>query len=466
MKRFFAICLLLAALFCVIGAPAGASAAPAAGWNTLDARLSVLGSDKLVSNADAVILYEVNSDTLVYDWNGDKQLYPSSMVKILTALIAVERGNLSDQVTVDEGVLKTVPYDAVTANLKPGEVLTLRDLLYCMMVGSANDAAAVIAAHIGGTQAAFVAEMNSYAQNLGCTGSHFTNAHGLHNKEQVSTARDIAKILAEAVKQETFMEVFCAPRYTVPATNLSDQRVFITGNYLISKEKEEIYYDSRVTGGRTGVTEDQKRCMAATAESNGMQIISVVMGAKSKYAADGYTIELYGGFSETSELLDKTFGGYRCAQVLFEGQVLRQSPVVGARNHVMLGSTSSLFAVLPLNVTSKDLTYHYTDSQEEFRVPVEKGDILSNVEVWYGGVQVAQTQLQAMNKVYGGSLEDTRKDYGADLSWIWIVLIVVVSCIFAAFLLRAVYRRINQQAQRAAARKRHRGYRRSRRRSR
>lgn len=435
-------------------------------WNTLDAPVSVLGSGKLIDNAAAVILYEANSDTLMYDWNADVQVYPASMVKILTALIAIDYGRLTDMVTVDKNVLDTVPYDAVSADLQEGETLSLEDLLYCMMVGSANDAAAVIAAHISGTQAAFVEEMNRYALDLGCTGSHFTNVHGLHDKEQYTTARDVARILSAAMKNDYFSELFCAVSYTVPQTNKSDARKLTTSNHLISKEIEEIYFDARVIGGRTGVTTDQKRCLAAVSEVNGMQLISVVMGAASQYAADGYTIELYGSFSETSKLLDHASGGYRCTQVLFDGQVLRQRPVIGARNNLMLGSTSSLFAVLPTNITSADLVYQYTDANDEFRVPIQKGEILSYVEVWYGGVRVAQAQLQAMNDVNTVSFDDPLAGADQDNGWIWLVLLIIIVAVFAVFTGIAISKRLNRGMKRAAAKKRSRGYRRSRRRSR
>ena len=475
MKRLGSICLLLCLLLTLmqpVGTTFAAPSDPQPGtdykytWNTLDASVSVLGNKKLINNASAVILYEANSDTLMYNWNADTQVYPASMVKILTALMAIEYGRLTDMVTVDANVLSTVPYDAVSAELQEGEIISLEDLLYCMMVGSANDAAAVIAAHISGTQAAFVEEMNRYAQALGCTGSCFTNVHGLHDKEQYTTARDVAKILAKASKNEYFMKLFCATNYTVPETNKSSARKLVTSNYLISKEKEEIYLDNRVIGGRTGVTTDQKRCLAAVSECSGMRLISVVMGASSQYAADGYTVELFGGFSETSELLDHASAGYRCTQVLFNGQILRQRPVTGARNMVMLGSTSSLFAVLPNNITSADLVYQYTDAMDEFHVPIQKGEILSYVEVWYGGIRVAQAELQAMNDVISVSFEDPLSGTNQNNGWIWIVLLIVVGAVFAVLLSIAAFNRLNRGMKRAAARKRSRGYRRSRRRSR
>ena len=110
---------------------------------------TLLGTSQLITNAKAVVLYEYSTETFMYAWNADTQMYPSSMVKIITAYYAVLHGNPEDVVTVTETALANVPYDAVSADLQPGEEILLEDLIYCMMVGSANDAASVIAEHIG-----------------------------------------------------------------------------------------------------------------------------------------------------------------------------------------------------------------------------------------------------------------------------------------------------------------------------
>ena len=122
---------------------------------------SYLGAGTKIENVTSAFMYEYASGTLMYALNPDLHVPPSSLVKILTAYLAIERGDLDAVVTVDSKTLSEVPMDAVSVNLQAGEELTLRDLLMCMMVGSGNDAAAVIAAHISGSQDAFVQEMNA-----------------------------------------------------------------------------------------------------------------------------------------------------------------------------------------------------------------------------------------------------------------------------------------------------------------
>ena len=133
----------------------------------IDASTTLLGEKKLVDNVQAAAMYEANSGTLMYTWKADAKMYPASLVKILTALIALEEGDPTAVVTVSAESVASVPAGAVSADLVAGEQLSLKDLIYCMIVGSANDAAAVIAEHISGSQAAFVAKMNEYAERLG-----------------------------------------------------------------------------------------------------------------------------------------------------------------------------------------------------------------------------------------------------------------------------------------------------------
>ena len=367
-----------------------------AGCYGLDAATPYLGYGQIVENTQAVFLYERTSNTLMYTQNPDAKVYPSSLVKILTAYLAVVKGNLDDVVTVREETIEQVPYDAVSADLAAGEQLTLRDLLYCMMVGSANDAASVIAVHISGTESAFVDEMNAFALEAGCTATQFRNPHGLHHEEQYSTVRDLAKIISAVIDNEQFHMFFSATEYTVPATNLSPERELESTNFLMASDSMEIYYDNRVTGGRTGIGNDDKRCMATTAEADGMELICILMGADSKKADDGRTL-VYGGFKETTALYDAVFDSYKVASVIYSGQPLRQISVVNGRNDVVIGSRESTNAILPRNVSHQDLVFRYSDMSAGLEAPVNAGDPVSGVEIWYGNMCIAYADLYAMN---------------------------------------------------------------------
>lgn len=414
-----------------------------AGSHSIDAAVPYLGTAQVTENIQAAFLYEVNSDTLMYANNADAQTYPSSLVKIMTAFLAVENGKLDDIITVTESALSTVPYYAASAELKAGEQVSLRDLLYCMMVGSANDAAAVIAEHIGGSQSAFVEQMNQKATQLGCSATQFTNCHGLHDEKQYTTVRDMARILSAAIKNADFKTFFSTINYDVPATNMSGERELSSGNYLMNTENLQIYYDDRVIGGRTGIADDGTRCLASCAEKNGMQLICVVVGSESTFAEDGNTLT-YGSFKESTALYDAGFNGYRVAQVIYEGQALRQCSVLNGANDVVLASTKSVHCVLPEAATVDELKYQYSD-HSALQAPIEAGQVLSTVQVWHGNSCIAQADMVSMSSVsLATSLleSDSHKQTDGVGKVVLNIFLVVIGCavifISVLFLIRTV----------------------------
>lgn len=435
------------------------------GAYSLDGAIPLLGSDRLVSNVQSAVVYETKSQTLMYAFNADEQVSPASLVKILTALIVAERADLNDVITVTEEVLNTVASDAVSADLAAGEVLTVEDLLYCMMVGSANDAAAVLAEHTLGSQTAFVAEMNRYAVELGCKQTNFTNVHGLHDDLQYTTARDMARILAKAMENEIFSRVFGTIHYTVPASNLSIERKLATGNYLMNNDDVKIYYDSRVTGGRTAVTSSGFRSIATSAENNGMQLISIVLGSQSVYKDDGYTVQIFGGYNETSMLLNAGFEGFEAKQIVYAGQTMEQYPVTIGTSDVVVGAVDSVFSVLPSEVGTADLDYRLVKKSDSITAPVEKGQMLATLEVWYGSSCVGHTELCALNSVpvIVNEAEDT---FSKRNVFPWKTVVVVVIITFAIIFVSYIILRTVNSMRNAAQRNRSRQHRRSRRRSR
>lgn len=462
MKNF---CLFLLTLFVAVTAVPVLSAEQETNLNenvssySLDAQHSVLGKDELVENANSIIIYENNSDTLMYAWNADEKTYPASLVKIMTGLIVAEEGNMEEAVTVKESVLSQIPSDAATAGLQPDEVISVKDLYYCMMVSSANDAAAVLADHICGSQEAFVKRMNKYAAELGCTGTNFKNVHGLHDEEQYTTVRDMGKILSAALDNDLFCTVFGTEKYTVNPTNKSDVRYLVTGNYLMSMDDVEYYYDTRVTGGRTGVTTDGYRNIAVCAESGPMELICILTGAESTLAENGY-VEVFGGYTEVSDLLDISFENYQVAQVIYDDQVLTQVPVVDGECDVVLGPKTNVLAVLPVNASISDLNYRYPVNAVAISAPVKKGEQLSSVEVWYKTTCVAQAELYAMNDVDRqqdavDSVEISEESTGTPIFW-------VVLGILGLFVLFIILRLVSRIYRRAASRRNRRNRRRSR----
>ncbi|MBQ9761852.1 MAG: D-alanyl-D-alanine carboxypeptidase [Oscillospiraceae bacterium] len=450
MKKSRGICLLLAVVVLLqwVAVPVdGAqtdSLAVLQGCVTLDGQAPLAGSEQLLDTAKSVILYELDSDTLVYSWNPDERLDPSGMNKIMTALLAIEQTAPEDMVTVTREALNSVAIGSMSAGLKAGEQLSMKDLLYCMMVGSANDAAAVIAAHISGDQDTFAALMNTRAAELGCTDTNFMNANGLSHEQQYSTARDLAKITKAALELPLFVELFGAVEYTVAATEKSEAREIFTTNYLMSTKTVRNQYDERVTGGKTGALSTTDRSLIATAESGGSRYLSVVMSAKGTVTGNGLSVKTFGSFEETRALLDIGFEGYAVRQLLSTDRVMDQFSVDGGENDVIGRPGANLIAALPVDASPLDVTYKCVPG--DIKAPLTEGQTIGTVEVWFRDVCVGQCDLIAMFAVeqpgvYTFNLAPTAAEAALRAWTTWlliggIALLAVVLIWFAVVLIR------------------------------
>ena len=432
------------------------------GCHSADATITLSDSGQLAETAKAVILYERKSDTLLYGWKQDERIYPSSMVKIMTALVAMEQATLDQEVTVTKRALSYVEIGSVSANLKSGEKLSLKDLMYCMMVGSANDAATVIAEHIGGGQDRFVDLMNEKAAQLGCTGTHFSNVHGLHDENTYSTARDICRITDAALDIPELKEMFTTECYTVAPTNKTEEpREIWTTNHMMSTHSSKKYIDERITGGKTGATDEGGRCLVATSEGKGMEILSIVMGATPEYEENGLALKRFGSFEETVVLLDYAYANYEYRQIFYDGQAVSQFPVENGTNGVIARPAISASTVLPLGITADQLTWIYGNSNITFTAPVEEGQVLSNVQVWYGSKCLAQTDLVAMNAVPVKTETEKQDDpaheeksSGGIPQWLIIAVCVAVGLVVLVIGLRLLSKLLLRAKQNARRRRR------------
>ena len=419
------------------------------GCHTIDAQVPLLGTEATLPNAYAAFLYDYENKTVLYAHGADDRNYPSSLVKIMTGLIVAERANMSEEITVKAEQLSSLPTDSLGINLQDGEIISMQNLLYAILVESANDAAVVAAESICGSQESFVAEMNRYAQELGCNNTNFMNVHGLHDPDQYSSARDIARILAKAAENEIFMDAFSTVNYTIPATNLSEARELSSGNFLMNDSMMTIYLDSRVTGGRSGIISTGERNLAVTAEYNDIKLISVVLGSFSQVAADGWSVVEFGSFKETTQLLNMGFEGYHSVQLFYADQALKQFKVTNGDSYVSTGILNPINILMPYGISYNDLTYRYNEASTVIHAPVKRGDYISTVEVWHNDVCLAQESLYALHDVNEAQaiqeldISEKPAKSGFDiLLYVGIIVILLVVLLFGRrFIFRLMHNR-------------------------
>lgn len=240
----------------------------------------------------------INRDTgeILMDMDGGERIYPASLTKIMTAIVAIEHtDDFTQRVTVEKNVFEDLcEKDASMAGFEPGEEVSLRDLLYGILLPSGADCCLTYARHVAGTEAAFVDLMNQKAEELGMCRTHFSNTTGLHEENHYTTAEDMAALLQYALSNETFREAFTSKTYDVEPTNIHPKGICLQST--LSKGIEEIKMEGKameaemILGGKTGYTDEAGLCLASLAEISGQEYILVTAGAAGSHQTEPYNI--------------------------------------------------------------------------------------------------------------------------------------------------------------------------------
>ena len=228
------------------------------------------------SDVGVVLLLNLENNLVLYEKEADTPVYPASSVKIMMGLLACRSlyDRLGETVTVSSAMVAGVTGRSL--HLADGERLTVRDLLYAAICGGYNDAAAVVACLSSGSVAAFVEDMNEEAQRLGALNTRYTNPTGLHDPAMCTTARDVAIIAREAYGNDLYMLISSARTYTVPATNVSEERLFTNRNSLISDSSQN-YYNGYCQGMNAGMTDEGGWCVVTVCERNGASNLCIIL---------------------------------------------------------------------------------------------------------------------------------------------------------------------------------------------
>lgn len=253
------------------------------------ADLCVVSEDTLIDSVNLEedqegLLLNLNDKEVLYSKGAYTKVYPASITKIMTALLAFKYGNMEDTVTITEENI-TLEEGSQVIGFQTGDLVTMDELVHGLLVYSGNDAASAIATRIGGSTAGFVDMMNSYAAELGCTGTHFTNPHGLQDENHYTTPYDIYLMLKEALKYPEFTEITQLGSYTISYKRSWGEEVntalLATDHYLTGEASAP--KGITVLGGKTGTTSDAGNCLALLSQdAYGKPYVSIVMGASTK----------------------------------------------------------------------------------------------------------------------------------------------------------------------------------------
>ena len=373
------------------------------GCRTIDGMVSLMGGEYTCPTARGVFVFEKNTGTVVYSHNPDLKMSPGTLIKVVTALVAIENCDLDEVVTAKEAIQSRVPGSAqrMSPQLKSGEEMTVEDLLHSLLLDSANDAAVALAEHVAGTTEAYKQMMNERVQRIGCTNTEFGNISGIDNVTHYSTARDMARIILEATSNETFARIWGTEQYTIPATNMTEEeRKITTENYLISDLVLQQFKDPRVNGGLAAYHADTGAGLVCTTDYKDMELVCVILGATREYMEEpSWMVKSYGNFNEMNDLVQYIYDNCKVNRVIYEGQALRDFSVANGESSVVGQPTVSIDSVLKKDTQLNNLNFKYTVTGGGLNAPVAQDQKIATVEVWFRNSCLMEAELFAMSDV-------------------------------------------------------------------
>ena len=378
------------------------------------------------------ILIEVETGKILYEKDAYAKVYPASTTKILTAILALENCELNEEVTASYNAIMSVPYDGTTAAIQVGETWAVKDLVDAMMVCSANEAANILAEHIGGNIESFASMMNSRAKEIGAKSTNFVNPNGIHDDKHQTTAYDMAIIARYGMLNlPYFRTVAGLTNFSLPKTSIydKDDRYFINTNRMLVKSSS--YYYQYATGIKTGYTSKSLNCIVASAKKDDVELIAVVFGAT---GAQNRT-------KDTIALFEYGFTKMKNQKLALKNSALETLKISGApygKEVVKAILSEDVIHTIPVE---KNITDYVPKIEitKELKAPITSGELLGTATYNIEGIDYiynlyASNDVESvMNNVTAG-IVTTTKIIGKIILW---AVISVILMIIALILLRA-----------------------------
>lgn len=384
------------------------------------------------------ILIDADTGAILYDKDMHKRMYPASITKIMTALLTIENCALDNTFTFTDDIINSLPYDAAKYGYVPGEQVTIRDLLYVLMLRSANEVAIGLGITIAGSEEAFGEMMTERAKAAGALDTNFVNATGLHDDNHYTTAYDMAMIARDAMKNTTFSQIWGSASYVVSPTNIEPDIVKIWNRHEMLVDIQANYYEY-AQGGKTGYTDEAGRTLVTYASRNGMNLICVVMFSDSENV-----------YKDTRALFEYGFTNFKKVAVNGNEERFGQSDdgyFVSRSN--MFNQSGSLLELGDDYVTiPKDVSL----SQIEYQISYDKNDLqdenaVACISYFIGEHYLGATTLMLSNdmpddteigsyKKEQTNQESVKEELPINIWWIVGAVIAVIIIAFLIYYLR------------------------------
>jgi len=333
---------------------------------------SITYGEDLNLSGESYILMDSRTGRVLYERNGYKKMPMASTTKIMTALVALENGKLDDKITIGN---QCVGVEGSSIYLREGEILTLKDMLYGLMLRSGNDSAIAIALHVGKSTEEFVNLMNQKAKSIGALNTNFINPHGLHDNFHYSTAYDMALITKSAFECEDFGDIVKSKSYIANREE---------NNYFYNKNKTLWDY-SGGDGVKTGYTMSSGRCLVSSASRNGMRLIAVSLNARD-------------WFNDNYKLLNYGFNNYKPYIIYDEGQFIKKTNI-SKGDKKWINFVTERSCIYPLKDEEREKIKISLEITENLQAPIEKNTKIGYVYTHLNGQLIYKSNLIAKNSI-------------------------------------------------------------------
>ncbi len=410
---------------------------------------------------EAAIVIDADTGAVLYEKNPDKVLYPASITKVVTAIVAIENAALSDTVTFSNNSINSLPWDAARLGMVPGEEVNLLDCLYGLILRSGNEVANALAEHVSGTNEDFAVLMTEYAKNAGATNTNFANPSGLHDDNHYTTARDFAKIVQCAVRNDIFCTVWGEDAYKMPATNKNSQAYSIWHRHNMLVSTRDAYYEKAV-GGKTGFTNPAGNTLVTYAKDGDLSLISVVLKSNTDNVYKDTKKILDYGFAnfEKVTVTDSTYGTLLNSNSFFSNHY----GIFSTNGNILHIENSDIIIAKNTSLTDYDRTVTYADEI--------KDGVIATIDFSYNGlslgsVPVKLAESSTPSTPIGPSApteeevpDDSKERTVIEIKYIIFILVAIILLIILLIIIRKIIikrrrRRYNYEMSHRRLRKRY-----------